>query len=451
VPQIEPVKFPSDHFPPKTPIDKASDIRLESGGEVTAWSQWTYHLGPPLLLLRCDADNHVTRLYSAGAVMQEWYDPLEALRFMEQFRRETPIPGPPFKGGWVGYLSYDFGRLFERIPTIAKDDLHLPLFQFTYHDQLWALDRVTNENVRIFTPRWDPVNAVVLRDSIGMELNARLTSTFRRSEYERAVKRAMDYIAAGDIFQVNLSQRFTAPIREPAHQVFLKLQKKNPGWFGAYLGLGNHAIVSNSPELFLRVTPKEDGSRTVVTRPIKGTRPRSDGMDAALRDSPKDAAELNMIIDLERNDLGRVCETGSVRVSEPRTIEAHPTVYHGVATVEGALRREVDLVDLLRATFPGGSITGAPKIRAMQIIEELEPVRRGPYCGAIGFISVDGHIEFNIAIRTMVFAQGLVHISVGGGIVADSSPADEYDETLVKAQAMCEAVGIDLADLKMLR
>ena len=451
MPQIDPVKFPSDQFPPKTPIDKASDMRLESGGEITPWSRWTYHMGPPVLLLQCDADNRVTRLHSAAGVMQEWYDPLDALRWMETFRREPQQPGPPFKGGWVGYLSYDFGRLFETIPTTAKNDLHLPLFQFTYHDQLWALDRETNQNFRISTPRWDPLNAMLLRESVIENAPGRLTSTFRRSEYELAVKRAIEYIAAGDIFQVNLSQRFSAPIREPAHHVYLKLQKKNPGWFGAYLGYGNHAIVSNSPELFLRITPDDNGARTIVTRPIKGTRPRKDGMDSALLVSAKDAAELNMIIDLERNDLGRVCEVGSVRVTEPRSIEAHPTVYHGVATVEGMLRDNVDLVELLRATFPGGSITGAPKIRAMQIIEELEPVRRGPYCGAIGFVSVDGHMEFNIAIRTMVFSHGLVHISVGGGIVADSSPSDEYDETLVKAQAMCEAVGIDPDDLKMLR
>ena len=159
--------------------------------------------------------------------------------------------------------------------------------------------------------------------------------------------------------------------------------------------------------------------------------------------SVKDQAELNMIVDLERNDLGRVCEIGSVRVTQPRTIEAHPTVYHGVATVEGLLRADVDFVDLLRATFPGGSVTGAPKIRAMEIIEELEPVRRGPYCGAIGYLAADGSMEFNVAIRTMTFKDGLVHIPVGGGIVADSDPAAEYEETLVKAKAMFDALGID--------
>jgi para-aminobenzoate synthetase component 1 len=165
-------------------------------------------------------------------------------------------------------------------------------------------------------------------------------------------------------------------------------------------------------------------------------------MEEELRASVKDQAELNMIVDLERNDLGRVCEIGSVRVSQPRAIEAHPTVYHGVATVEGVLRRGVGLVDLLRATFPGGSVTGAPKIRAMEIIDELEPTRRGPYCGAIGYIAADGSMEFNVAIRTMIVKGGRVHIPVGGGVVADSSPEGEYEETLVKARAMFEVLEV---------
>jgi anthranilate/para-aminobenzoate synthase component I len=190
------------------------------------------------------------------------------------------------------------------------------------------------------------------------------------------------------------------------------------------------------------VTPLPGGGRRVVTRPIKGTRPRGVGMREELLRSEKDQAELNMIVDLERNDLGRVCEVGSVRVTQTRAIEEHPTVYHGVATVEGRLREDVGLVELLRATFPGGSVTGAPKIRAMEIIEELEPVRRGPYCGAIGWIGAGGAMEFNVAIRTMVVKGGTVYMPVGGGIVADSVPEREYEETIVKARAMFDAVGV---------
>jgi para-aminobenzoate synthetase component 1 len=222
--------------------------------------------------------------------------------------------------------------------------------------------------------------------------------------------------------------------------LYARLRRQSPAAYGACFSYADGvAILSNSPELFLRV---ESDSRTVSTRPIKGTRPRQPGMEEALRRSEKDQAELNMIVDLERNDLGRVCEIGTVRVAQPREIEAHPTVYHGVATVEGRLRRDVTFIDLLRATFPGGSVTGAPKIRAMQIIEELEPVRRGPYCGAIGYVAGDGSIQFNVAIRTMIIESGKVHVPVGGAVVADSDPAAEYEETLVKAKAMFDALGI---------
>jgi para-aminobenzoate synthetase component 1 len=267
-------------------------------------------------------------------------------------------------------------------------------------------------------------------------------STFGRDAYERAVARAVEYIAAGDIFQVNLSQRYTVEQAADAELIFHRLTDGGGAHYGAMLEFDEFAVISNTPELFLSVTPRADGRRKVVTRPIKGTRPRGAGMEQALRDSIKDQAELNMIVDLERNDLGRVCEIGTVKVIEARLIEAHPTVYHGVATVEGVLRDDVGFVELLAATFPGGSITGAPKIRAMQIIEELEPVRRGVYCGAIGYIGGDGSMQFNIAIRTMTMKGGIVHVPVGGGVVADSRPAAEYEETLVKARAMFAALGV---------
>jgi anthranilate/para-aminobenzoate synthase component I len=267
---------------------------------------------------------------------------------------------------------------------------------------------------------------------------AKLRSTFERDAYISAVERVIDYIRGGDVFQVNLSQRFTLPMVEAPIRIADRLL---PARYGAFLDFGDHAIISNSPELFIRVTP----DRRIITRPIKGTRPRAPGMERELLESAKDQAELNMIVDLERNDLGRVCEIGSVRVSEARAIETHPTVYHGAATIQGRLRREISFVDLLRAVLPGGSITGAPKIRAMEIIEELEPVRRGPYCGAIGYLGCGGEMEFNVAIRTMIVKDDLVHIPVGGGIVADSDPGAEYDETLVKARAMFAALNAPLA------
>jgi para-aminobenzoate synthetase component 1 len=353
-----------------------------------------------------------TTAHAGASVIREWSDPLEALRWMSGTFW-------PDEGRWIGYLSYDLGRLFEALPTNAADDLNLPLFVFTYCRP--APDRPGGA---------DP--------DYGRTADG-LSSDFTREEYEAAVRRVMDYISAGDVFQVNLAQRFSAGLNRHPAEIYQRLVRESPAPFGAYLGYEDFAIISNSPELFFRVT----ADRRIVTRPIKGTRPASPGMETELRDSIKDQAELNMIVDLERNDLGRVCQVGSVRVSEQRAIESHPTVYHGVATIEGILRKEVGFVELLRAIFPGGSVTGAPKIRAMQIIDELEPVRRGPYCGAIGYLDAAGNMQFNVAIRTMIAKNGRIHIPVGGGIVADSDPAEEYEETLVKAKAMFAAAGIE--------
>ena len=378
-------------------------------------------------MLRCDAQTHNTTLVRNGEIVREWANPLEALHWLEadaSARAELR---------WIGYLSYDLGRLFEKLPSVARGDLCLPLFAFAQFDTPEG-----NPVARVENPFQPPA-----RDEYPCHSGAVPKSTFTRNEYVAAVQRAIEYIRAGDVFQVNFSQRFTAPLREDSYRVYARLLELAPARYGGYLDFGDFALLCNSPELFLRVArDSRSGRREVITRPIKGTRPRAPGMEDLLRGSAKDAAELNMIIDLERNDLGRVCEIGTIRVTAPRTIEAHPTVYHGVATIQGTLRNEIGFVDLLRAAFPGGSVTGAPKIRAMQIIDELEPVRRGPYCGAIGYLAGDGHIELNVAIRTMIAKDNLVHIPVGGGVVADSQPLAEYDETLVKARAMFRSLGI---------
>ena len=395
------------------------DIRLDSpGDEDWPFAQWGGPLWRASRRLWCDAASRVTSLCNPWGVERTWADPLEALDWLAKSAAEGPADSC-----WTGWISYEAGRLFETLPARAADDTQLPLFEFTFHDR--EGDRFPMEAERVprrdDPPRWN----------------------FSREAYQHAVRRALKYIAAGDVFQVNLSQRGTLGLREPARVLYERLKARAPALYGALLDYGDHALVCNSPELFLRVTPFEIG-RHVMTRPIKGTRPRLPGMSEQLRGSVKDQAELNMIIDLERNDLGRVCEVGTVKVAQPRAIEEHPTVYHGVATIEGMLRPEVTFVDLLRATFPGGSVTGAPKIRAMQIIDELEPVRRGPYCGAIGYLAPGGAIEFNIAIRTMIVTpDGLIHVPVGGGIVADSDPAAEYEETRVKARAMLDALGVE--------
>jgi para-aminobenzoate synthetase component 1 len=396
------------------------------------------------LSLRCDAQTLEAELHGAEGRLNRFTDPLAALRWMERFllplrRHVRSVEGPPFKGGWTGFLSYDFGRLFESLPEFGRRDLQVPLFDFQYYDKFDAQDA---QGQLFAVDLADTVDEQLAWTNVVAPLNSPLISNFTPEQYRAAVERVIEYIRAGDVFQVNLSQRFSVGQRElkPA-EVYRDLLARFPAWYGAFLDRGDYALLCNSPELFLRITPGASG-RTIMTRPIKGTRPRGPSMRDALLHSGKDQAELNMIVDLERNDLGRICRIGSVRVIEPRVIEEHPTVYHGAASIEGVLREEIGLVDLLRATFPGGSVTGAPKIRAMEIIEEIEPVRRGPYCGAIGYISIDGHIEFNVAIRTIIFEGGRIHIPVGGGIVADSDPTAEYEETLVKARAMFAALGV---------
>lgn len=264
-----------------------------------------------------------------------------------------------------------------------------------------------------------------------------------RDDYLENVRRIVEYIRAGDVFQVNLARRYRVRCDGSPASIYQRLCESNPATYSAYLrgATDEWAVLSSSPELFLSTNGRE-----VVTRPIKGTQPRGATPVADLSNrrslvtSDKDRAELNMIIDLLRNDIGRVCETGSVRVQSDGDIEVLPTVFHRTATIAGRLREDDDAIDLLRACFPGGSITGAPKVRAMQIIHELEPFARGPYCGAIGYIGVDGAMQLNIPIRTMTRHGGSLDLFVGSGIVADSHPEAEYDELTAKAAGMMTAL-----------
>ena len=267
-------------------------------------------------------------------------------------------------------------------------------------------------------------------------------SSFTHRAYLDAISQLRDYILAGDIFQANLSQRFEAALSEPTWSLYRRLRTQNPAPFAAYLDYPDVVVISASPERFLRV----DEAGHVETRPIKGTRPRGvtpehdAALGAALVESAKDRAENLMIVDLMRNDLSRVCAPGTVRVSELFALERHATVHHLVSTVIGDLAAGSDGLDLLRATFPGGSITGAPKLRAMELIAELEPSQRGVYCGSIGYCSVTGALDMSIAIRTAVALRNRVYFSAGGGIVADSDPEQEYRETLDKARSLIDAL-----------
>jgi para-aminobenzoate synthetase component 1 len=347
---------------------------------------------------------------------------------------EQPFPA----GTAIGYFGYGLKNVVERLPSNAVDDLGLPRCWFGFYDNLLVFDHVKREV-------WEVGSTQVGRrfpaSSHPHGSVSGLASNFTRDSYRATVLRAKQYIAAGDIYQVNLSQRFQCGVDASAAEVYLALRKSNPAPYSTYLDIGDAQILSTSPECFLNIR-----DRHVITRPIKGTRargatPREDARIAAeLLASPKDNAELVMITDLERNDLGRVCEFGSVRVSELVRVETYATVHHLVSTVEGVLRGNVSHVDCVRACFPGGSITGAPKIRAMEIIDELEPHARGVYTGAIGFLGFNGLTHLNIAIRTVVYQNGRLTFHAGGGIVSDSEPDAEYDETFAKARGILNAI-----------
>jgi len=359
-------------------------------------------------------------------------------RSILRMKNENPFPAIDHllrsgsKGGVIGYFSYDLFRYLEHYDVLtATDDLGLPDCCLMAYDNLLVFDHQTQQwNGTIEVPDRHIGHCSIGEPEYGMT----------REQYMAAVEKALQYIAAGDIYQVNLSHRVSHAFEGDPFAVFSALRQASPSFYGAYLNCGDHVVISSSPELFLR-----QRGRNIETRPIKGTRPRgNDAHEDQLRrqeliDSPKEAAELTMIVDLARNDLGRVCEYGSVEVAAHRYVEELPALFHTVSTVRGRLRETASTVDVLRATFPGGSISGCPKIRAMEIIDELEPVKRHVYTGAIGVVRNDG-LTLNIAIRTMTVAGGRIYYHVGSGIVADSDPAREYDETLYKAVGMQTAI-----------
>jgi para-aminobenzoate synthetase component 1 len=403
-------------------------------------------------------------VYEEGRTRVMTGDPFVILQSLLNKNR---VPAPPdligFPGGAVGYFGYDLGRQIERLPETAVDDLGLPDLQLGFYDVILVIDHQTEQahlalgatdgreaEAYAKARRW--AQALKRAPLLGAPLSAASTgpvrSSFTKADYFKAVDQALTYIGNGDIYQVNLAQRFTCPCPFTGWDLYRRLRATSPAPFSAFLEMGSWQVVSGSPERFITV---QDGK--IETRPIKGTRPRGrtpeeDRANAQeLLESEKDGAELVMIVDLQRNDLGRVCVPGSVTVTDLRRLEATPNVWHTVATIDGRLRAGVTTAQILKATFPGGSITGAPKVRAMEIIATLEPVRRYVYTGAIGYIGFDGRIDLNIAIRTAIVKDGQAYFHAGGGIVADSSPALEYAETLAKGSGIARALGVTLDDL----
>jgi para-aminobenzoate synthetase component 1 len=454
---------------------------LDSAAGGARLGRYSFLTADPAAVVRSKGAHAECLDLTGGTARVAAADALDALRALVTPHATEPVPGlPPFQGGAAGYLAYDWGRVLERLPAPRFDDLALPDGVFGVYDWVLAWDHDASSAWLISTglPETAPKSrarrassrAAAVRERLRTEPPPRpivsrpvethgvapsypveggwwdphvtLRSSFTHDGYVEAVARVREYILAGDVFQANLSQRFEAPFAEPPWAFYRRLRARNAAPFAAFLDFPDVVVLSASPERFLRV----DAGGHVETRPIKGTRPRGLGpehdaaLGAALTESAKDQAENLMIVDLMRNDLSRVCAPGTVRVPELFALERYATVHHLVSTVVGDLAAGMDALDLLRAAFPGGSITGAPKVRAMEIISELEPSARGVYCGAIGYWSVNGQLDSSIGIRTAVALAGRIYFSAGGGIVADSDPEQEYRETLDKARGLIDAL-----------
>jgi para-aminobenzoate synthetase component 1 len=456
---------------------------LDSAAKQHPDAQYSFLAADPVLVVRSKGSTTEVRRREDAAWSRVSGDALSAARSYLPRAVLEPVSGlPPFQGGLAGYIGYDWGAMLERLPTPRYDDLAIPDLVLGLYDWVVAWDHRIGTAWLISTGLPETGTAQERRARERMDLvrerlggrtggstkvpgilsttraglaapsysvegidGARqigLCSTFTHRGYLDAVARVREYIIAGDIFQANLSQRFQSGLTEAPFALYRRLRKRNPAPFAAYLAFDDLAVLSASPERFLRL----DDKRLVETRPIKGTRPRGLGpmhdaaLGRALAESAKDRAENVMIVDLLRNDLSRVCRPGTVRVPELFALEQHPTVHHLVSTVLGELAPGADAVDLIRAAFPGGSITGAPKVRAMEIIAELEPTQRGVYCGSIGYISATGAMDTSIVIRTCLALGGQVYFQAGGGIVADSDVELEYRETLDKARALIETL-----------
>ena len=478
-------------------LDLPYVLFLDSAATQHPDAQYSFLAAGPSRVVRSKGSHTETLNFPGDGWTPVAGDALSAARALLPAEPTEPMPGlPPFQGGIAGYLGYDWGAVLERLPRPRYDDLAIPDVVLGLYDWVIAWDhrigtawlistglpesgeaRMTLARERMEMVRgrlggraagrvpahgWVGSRAGTATDIprtappprrpaapsypvVGIEGAEKigLRSTFTHRAYLDAVARVRDYILAGDIFQANLSQRFQCRSNEAPFHLYRRLRQRNPAPFAAYLGFGELAVLSASPERFLRL---DEDRRRIETRPIKGTRPRGLGpmhdaaLGRALAESEKDRAENVMIVDLLRNDLSRVCRPGTVRVPELFALEHHPTVHHLVSTVVGEIEPGSGAVELIRAAFPGGSITGAPKVRAMEIIAELEPTQRGVYCGSIGYVSATGAMDTSIVIRTFLSRHEQVYFQAGGGIVADSDPELEYRETLDKARGLIETL-----------
>ncbi len=458
-------------------------VLLESARVNDGSGRYSFVTSDPYLIFKSRGDEVELSLpatpagkYGRRASMHR--KPLVKLRELLSNYRTSRVDGlPPFTGGAVGFLSYDFVHQIEKLPRLAPVDLDIPEAYFVFVDSVVAFDHILGKAWVIVNPgareqemgfrkpepdQWGRIYDEAERRLIALSSKLvapddksnvpsahtsgrgriSITPNMTKVQFEAMVMRCKEYIAAGDIYQANLSQRFSTSIGDANPlRLYTILRNINPSPFAAYLDFGDLQLVSSSPERLVRL---HDG--VADTRPIAGTRRRGkDGREtkalfAELLTNEKERAEHIMLLDLERNDLGRVCEYGTVRVDEMMAVEDYSHVIHIVSNIRGTLAPGRDAFDLIRAVFPGGTITGVPKVRCMEIIDELEPVARGPYTGSIGYLSNAGDMDLNIVIRTFVLKDGTAHLQVGAGIVADSVPEQEYFETLQKAEALKKAL-----------
>jgi para-aminobenzoate synthetase component 1 len=447
----------------KRVIRKPYSVYLDGGSGQFESSRYSFLAADPFLIFKCWG-NRISITDSDGerSLVE---DPFKCLDELVNSYEIDDNLAAPFLGGAVGYIGYDMGRLIEKIPARVTDDLDIPDAVLCFYGSLIIADHQKKELYAAASglPRTEKAlqEKKALQDlevligfadadrffneQDGMSRDnefCSMDSNFTRDEYTAGVNRVKAYIRSGDVYQVNLSQRFICDLKRSPFDVYESLSTVSPAPYSCFFNCDDFHILSSSPEAFLKMNKS-----SVETRPIKGTRPRGKAeaddlkMKEELLQSIKDRAELLMITDLERNDLGRVCKYGSIHPKALFELETFSNVFHLVSTIRGELKDDHSHVDCLRACFPGGSITGAPKIRAMEIIEELESCRRKIYTGAIGYFGFNKRSDFNIAIRTILHKKGRYYFSVGGGIVADSDPEMEYEETLHKAKGMMEALG----------
>jgi len=380
-------------------------------------------------------------------------NPFESLQKLIDTYKKDYTSDLPFIGGFVGFLGYDLKAFIENLPVSVTDDVQMPDMHFGLYDGSVVIDHLLN-HVYITDAciedgadkRIEKIINIIEDSKEHIQLTQhktenKVSSNFEKEAYKQAIERVRSYIKNGDIYQANMTQRFQAPMRDEPIELYQKLRELNPAPFASYIDFGSGYVLSSSPERFIKIT---DG--IIETRPIKGTMPRSldpvidEQNKQTLIHSEKDQSELLMIVDLERNDLSKIAKTGSVKVTELFKLESYATVHHLVATVVAEVDQSYSLTDCIKATFPGGSITGAPKIRAMEIIDELEPTARGLYTGSIGYIDLNQNMDLNIVIRTFIVKDNTAYFQAGGGIVWDSDPELEYEESLAKAVALVKAL-----------